>query len=82
LMVYAANGIFRGLQKVRITLIAAVGGAVVNTALDVLFVIVLNWGIAGSGVATARAGAARRRRQLATRFSTACPRTMTTRKWP
>lgn len=52
LMVYAANGIFRGLQKIRITLIAAVGGAVVNTALDVLFVIVLNWGIAGSGVAT------------------------------
>ena len=48
LMVYAANGIFRGLQKVRITLIAAVGGAVVNTVLDVLFVIVLNWGIAGS----------------------------------
>ena len=48
----AANGIFRGLQKVRITLIAAVGGAVVNTVLDVLFVIVLNWGIAGSGVAT------------------------------
>lgn len=52
LMVYAANGIFRGLQKVRITLIAAVGGAVMNTVLDVLFVIVLNWGIAGSGVAT------------------------------
>ena len=52
LMVYAANGIFRGLQKVRITLIAAVGGAVVNTVLDGLFVIVLNWGIAGSGVAT------------------------------
>ena len=52
LMVYAANGIFRGLQKVRITLIAAVGGAVANTVLDVLFVIVLNWGIAGSGVAT------------------------------
>ena len=52
LMVYAANGIFRGLQKVRITLIAAVGGAVVNTVLDVLFVIVMNWGIAGSGVAT------------------------------
>ena len=52
LMVYAANGISRGLQKVRITLIAAVGGAVVNTVLDVLFVIVLNWGIAGSGVAT------------------------------
>lgn len=52
LMVYAANGIFRGLQKVRITLIAAVSGAVLNTALDVLFVIVFHWGIAGSGAAT------------------------------
>ena len=62
LMVYAANGIFRGLQKVRITLIAAVGGAVVNTVLDVLFVIVLNWGIAGSGVATRADGASLRPR--------------------
>ncbi len=52
LVVYAANGIFRGLQKVRITLLAAVGGAVANTALDVLFVIVLGWGVLGSGVAT------------------------------
>lgn len=52
LMVYAANGIFRGLQKVRITLIAAVSGAVLNTTLDVLFVIVFHWGIAGSGAAT------------------------------
>ena len=52
LLVYAANGIFRGLQKVRITLIAAVSGAAVNTVLDVLFVIVLDWGIAGSGIAT------------------------------
>ena len=52
LLVYAANGIFRGLQKVRITLIAAVGGAIINTVLDVLFVIVLHWGIAGSGIAT------------------------------
>ena len=52
LLVYAANGIFRGVQKVRITLIAAVSGAVVNTVLDVLFVIVLQWGIAGSGAAT------------------------------
>ena len=31
LLVYAANGIFRGLQKVRITLVAAVCGAVLNT---------------------------------------------------
>ena len=52
LLVYAANGIFRGLQKVRITLIAAVSGAVMNAVLDVLFVIVLHWGIAGSGIAT------------------------------
>ena len=52
LMVYAANGIFRGLQKVRITLVAAIAGALLNTALDVLFVIVWGWGITGSGVAT------------------------------
>ena len=52
LLVYAANGIFRGVQKVRITLIAAVSGAVLNTLLEVLFVLVLRWGIAGSGAAT------------------------------
>ncbi|NEG89087.1 MATE family efflux transporter [Bifidobacterium aerophilum] len=52
LLVYAANGIFRGLQKVRITLVAAVAGAVVNTVLDVLFVFGFGWGIAGSGAAT------------------------------
>lgn len=52
LAVYAANGIFRGLQKVAVTLIAAVGGAFVNTVLDVVFVIMLGWGVAGSGVAT------------------------------
>ena len=52
LLVYAATGIFRGLQRIRITLIAAVGGAVINTILDVLFVIVFGWGIAGSGIAT------------------------------
>ena len=53
LLVYAANGIFRGLQKVNVTLVAAVCGALLNTALDVLFVIVCGFGIAGSGVATA-----------------------------
>lgn len=53
LLVYAANGIFRGLQKVSLTLVAAVGGAALNTVLDVLFVIVFGWGIAGSGIATA-----------------------------
>lgn len=52
LLVYAANGIFRGLKKVRITLIAAICGAIVNTLLDLLFVFGLGWGIIGSGVAT------------------------------
>lgn len=52
LLVYAANGVFRGLQKVGVTLAAAVAGAVVNTVLDVAFVIGLGWGVAGSGVAT------------------------------
>ncbi|PJM75489.1 MATE family efflux transporter [Bifidobacterium simiarum] len=52
LLVYAANGIFRGLQKVRITLVAAVSGAVLNTVLEVLFVLVFRWGITGSGSAT------------------------------
>ena len=53
LLVYAANGIFRGLQKVNITLVAAVTGAVINTILDVVFVVMWGWGIAGSGIATA-----------------------------
>ena len=52
LLVYAANGIFRGLQKVSITLVAAVSGAALNAVLAVLFVIVCGWGIAGSGLAT------------------------------
>lgn len=52
LLVYAANGIFRGLKKVRITLIAAVSGAIVNTLLEVLFVYGFDWGIVGSGAAT------------------------------
>lgn len=52
LLVYAANGLYRGLQKIRITLVVAVSGAVLNTILDVVFVIVLGWGIGGSGFAT------------------------------
>lgn len=53
LLVYAANGIFRGLQKVNITLVAAIAGALLNTVLDIIFVILWGWGIAGSGIATA-----------------------------
>jgi putative MATE family efflux protein len=52
LLVYAANGIFRGLKKARLTLVAAVAGAVVNTVLEILFVWVFGWGIVGSGAAT------------------------------
>lgn len=52
LLVYAANGVFRGMQRMRITLIVAVAGAVLNTLLDVLFVFGLRWGVAGSGAAT------------------------------
>ncbi len=52
LLVYASNGLFRGLQKVNITLVVAVGGALVNTVLDIIFVIGLGWGVGGSGFAT------------------------------
>lgn len=52
LLVYATNGLYRGLQKVTVTLVVAVAGAVLNTVLDVLFVIALGWGVAGSGIAT------------------------------
>lgn len=52
LLVYAANGIFRGLQKVQITLFAAVSGALINTILDILLVFGMNLNILGSGIAT------------------------------
>lgn len=52
LLTYAANGIFRGLQKVRITLFAAVSGAIINTIGDIVFVFGFHYGIAGSGIAT------------------------------
>lgn len=52
LLVYAANGLCRGMQKATVTLVAAIAGAVLNTALDVLFVLVWEWGVAGSGFAT------------------------------
>ena len=52
LLVYACNGILRGLERTRLTLVAAVCGAAMNTILDVIMVIGLGWGIVGSGVAT------------------------------
>lgn len=52
LLVYAANGIFRGLQRVNITLISAISGAILNTILELLFVFAFHMGILGSGLAT------------------------------
>lgn len=52
LLVYAANGIFRGLAKVTITLVAAIAGAVLNTILDVTLILGCGWGVFGSGAGT------------------------------
>ncbi|WP_378078973.1 MATE family efflux transporter [Cellulomonas uda] len=53
LLVLAATGALRGLQDTRTPLGVAVAGAVVNTVLNVTFVWVLGFGIAGSGGGTA-----------------------------
>jgi putative MATE family efflux protein len=60
LLVLAASGVLRGLQDTRTPLVVAVAAAAVNLALDVLFVPVLGFGIAGSAWATvvAQTGAA------------------------
>lgn len=52
LLVYAVNGIFRGLQKVTVTLWAAVGSAALNTLLDFVFIFGAHLGVFGSGLAT------------------------------
>ncbi|MFC2745460.1 MAG: MATE family efflux transporter [Parascardovia denticolens] len=52
LMVYAVNGIFRGMQEASITLWAAVFGAGLNTILDFAFIYGAHMGILGSGLAT------------------------------
>ncbi len=52
LLVYAANGIFRGLQKVQVTLWAAIAGAILNTVLDFTLIYGAHMGILGSGIAT------------------------------
>lgn len=53
LLVFAATGTLRGLQDTRTPFIAAVAGAIANTAGSVTLVYGFHMGIAGSGLATA-----------------------------
>lgn len=48
----AATGILRGLQDTRTPLAASVTSYVINIVLNILFVVVLGWGIAGSAWGT------------------------------
>lgn len=60
LVVLAGTGVLRGLQDTRTPLYVAVGGFSLNLVLNVLFVLVLGWGIAGSawGTVLAQSGSA------------------------
>ncbi|TDD91705.1 MATE family efflux transporter [Actinomadura rubrisoli] len=60
LVVLAGTGVLRGLQDTRTPLLVSIGGFSVNLLLNVLFVIVLDWGIAGSawGTVLAQTGCA------------------------
>jgi putative MATE family efflux protein len=50
LLLLAGNGVLRGLQDTRTPLVVAVGGNLINIALNLLFVPVLGLGIAGSAL--------------------------------
>lgn len=52
LVTYAATGTLRGLSRVRIVLAVAVGGAVLNVALNAVLIYGLEMGVAGSGLGT------------------------------
>ncbi|MGH3241601.1 MAG: MATE family efflux transporter, partial [Spirillospora sp.] len=52
LLVLAGTGVLRGLQDTRTPLVVSIGGFSMNLLLNVLFVIVLDWGIAGSAWGT------------------------------
>ncbi|WP_018654197.1 MATE family efflux transporter [Actinomadura flavalba] len=60
LVILAGTGVLRGLQDTRTPLYVAVGGFTVNLLLNVLFVLGLGWGIAGSawGTVIAQTGSA------------------------
>ncbi|MEV0659933.1 MATE family efflux transporter [Actinomadura luteofluorescens] len=60
LVVLAGTGVLRGLQDTRTPLLVSIGGFSLNLLLNVVFVIVLDWGIAGSawGTVLAQTGSA------------------------
>ncbi|QKW40035.1 MATE family efflux transporter [Actinomadura sp. NAK00032] len=60
LLVLAGTGVLRGLQDTRTPLAVSIGGFTANLLLNVVFVIVLDWGIAGSawGTVLAQTGSA------------------------
>jgi putative MATE family efflux protein len=60
LVVLAGTGVLRGLQDTRTPLVVSIGGFGANLVLNVLFVLVLGWGIAGSawGTVVAQTGSA------------------------
>lgn len=60
LIVLAGTGVLRGLQDTRTPLYVSIGGFTLNLLLNVLFVIALGWGIAGSawGTVIAQTGSA------------------------
>ncbi|MUN37938.1 MATE family efflux transporter [Actinomadura litoris] len=52
LIVLAGTGVLRGLQDTRTPLYVAIGGFSLNLLLNIVFVLVLDWGIAGSAWGT------------------------------
>ncbi|MBO2453577.1 MATE family efflux transporter [Actinomadura barringtoniae] len=52
LIVLAGTGVLRGLQDTRTPLVVSIGGFGLNLLLNVVFVLGLNWGIAGSAWGT------------------------------
>ncbi|RFS86927.1 MATE family efflux transporter [Actinomadura spongiicola] len=60
LVVLAGTGVLRGLQDTRTPLAVSIGGFSLNLLLNVVFVLVLDWGIAGSawGTVLAQTGSA------------------------
>lgn len=53
LVVYAATGALRGLSRVRVVLVVAIGGAVTNVVLNAILIYGVGLGLAGSGAGTA-----------------------------